>query len=146
MIFVFQLAERKVDLVKVFGLEEASCFLDLHRCYLELMLLKQHWDLKDIRIANSVGFLLEHALDIPTVVGWIELLILVVAKLLLLEGPEEYFGALDTPIVQIPKHPFLVKIFEQCNFLAYGLFSLMSRTYIIMAIILFIFWNGTSHG
>ena len=134
-----------VDLVKVFGLEEASCFWDLHRCYLELMMLKQHWDLKDIRIAKSVGFLLEHALDIPTVVGWIELLMLLVAKLQL-EGPKQYFGALDTPIVQIPKHPFFFsKIFEKCNFLAYGLFSLMSRTYIIMAIILFIFWNGTLH-
>ena len=124
MIFVFQLVERKVALVKVFGLEEASCFLDLHRCYLELMLLKQHWDLKDIRIANSVGFLLEHALDIPTVVGWIELLMLVVAKMLL-EGPEEYFGALDTPIVQIPKHPFfLVKSSTNVTFLLMAFFHL----------------------
>ena len=68
--------------------------------YLEL---KQHWDLKDIQIANFVAYLLEHALDIPTVFGRIGLSMPRVAK-----GPEEYFGALDTPIVLIPKHPFLV--------------------------------------
>ena len=84
-----------------------------------------------------MGLLLEHALDIPTVVE--------LSMLPLVEEPKLYFGSLDTPIVLIPKLPFFVvlKFFNNCNFLDYNsLFftycqGLVTLTYIIMAIILF---------
>ena len=71
-----------------------------------------------------MGLLLEHALDILKVVE--------LSLLPLVEEPELYFGSLDTPIVLIPKHPFLIvlKFFNNCNFLDYNslFFTYMSRT------------------